>query len=130
MHSESTTDLSILYSNLRSQPENQNYVVLIKTGSLNPIHRSHVSNMVRAKEYLEREHKFNVIGGYISPSHDEYVEAKLDKEFIHGQHRIEMCKKAIKEAGQQHWLSVDMAECMGKSINFPNLYKRFPVTRI
>ncbi|CAF3713473.1 unnamed protein product [Rotaria sp. Silwood1] len=115
MHSEHTTDLSILYSNLKSHPTNQEYVVLIKTGSLNPVHRCHISNMVRTKEYLEQVHNFNVIGGYISPTHDEYVHGKLRNELISGQHRIEMCRKAIEEAGQQHWLSVDMAECMGQT---------------
>ncbi|CAF0963222.1 unnamed protein product [Rotaria sordida] len=112
MHSERTTDLSILYSNLKSHPTNQENVVLIKTGSMNPVHRSHISNMVRTKQYLERVYNFNVIGGYLSPTHDEYVHSKLGNELISGQHRIEMCRKAIEEAGQQHWLSVDMAECM------------------
>ncbi|CAF1465543.1 unnamed protein product [Rotaria sordida] len=122
MHSERTTDLSILYSNLKSHPTNQENVVLIKTGSMNPVHRSHISNMVRTKQYLERVYNFNVIGGYLSPTHDEYVHSKLGNELISGQHRIEMCRKAIEEAGQQHWLSVDMAECMGKLMELFQIY--------
>ncbi|CAF3231268.1 unnamed protein product [Rotaria socialis] len=112
IHSERTTDLSILYANLKLRSNSLENVVLIKTGSMNPIHRSHVSNMVRTKKYLERACNFNVIGGYLSPTHDEYVYGKLSNELISGEHRIEMCRKAIEEAGQQHWLSVDMAECM------------------
>ncbi|CAF1518373.1 unnamed protein product [Rotaria sordida] len=68
--------------------------------------------MIKTKQYLERVHGFNVIGGYLSPTHDEYVRGKLGEELISGQHRIEICQKAIEEANQQHWLSVDKAECM------------------
>jgi nicotinamide mononucleotide adenylyltransferase len=114
MHSNSTTDLSFLYSNLNHGTANSENVVLIKTGALNPVHRSHISNMIKTKQYLERVHNFNVIGGYLSPTHDEYVQGKLGDELINGEHRIAMCQKAIEEEGQQHWLSVDKAECMGK----------------
>jgi nicotinamide mononucleotide adenylyltransferase len=113
MHSESTTDLSIIYSNLNNLKSNKENVVLIKTGSLNPIHRSHISNMIKTKEYLENVYDFNVIGGYISPTHDRYVKGKLGNEFISSKHRIEMCQKAIQEENQQHWLAVDKAEAMG-----------------
>jgi len=75
---------------------------LIKTGGINPIHRSHISNMIKTKEYLENVYNFNVIGGYISPSHDHYVRGKLEKEFIPSQHRIKTCQKAIEEDNQQH----------------------------
>jgi nicotinamide mononucleotide adenylyltransferase len=99
MHSTLTTDLSILYANLNGTTGmNKENVVLIKTGAFNPIHRAHISNMIKTKEYLERVHGFRVIGGYLSPSHDQYVQAKLDEEFISGHHRIRMCEEAIKEA--------------------------------
>lgn len=115
MHSESTTDLSKIRFNLQNSPENAENVVLIKTGSLNPVHRSHISNLIKTKKYLENVHHLNVIGGFISPTHDEYVEGKLGHELIPGRLRIEMCEKAIEEENQQHWLAVDKAECMGKS---------------
>ena len=118
MHSLSTTDLSILSWNLSRSSTNQENVVLIKTGSLNPVHRSHISNLIRTKQYLERVHHFNVIGGYLSPTHDEYVRGKLASECISGQHRSQMCQLAIEEACEQNWLSTDRAECMGKLI-FP-----------
>ena len=114
MHSESTTDLSILYSNLETHPTDRENVVLIETGAMNPVHRCHISNMVRTKQYLESKHNLNVIGGYLSPTHDDYVRGKLGNELINGQDRIEMCRKAIEEAGQQDWLSVDEAECRGR----------------
>ncbi|CAF1670314.1 unnamed protein product [Adineta ricciae] len=118
MHSTVTTDLSNLCRNLHDITDNNHKenVVLFKTGAFNPIHRAHLSNMIKAKEYLERIHDFRVIGGYLSPSHDEYVQAKLDEEFIVGHHRVRMCEEAIKEANQQHWLSVDKAEIMAPHI--------------
>ena len=114
MHSNLTTDVTILRDNLARAKPNRENVVLIKTGSLNPIHRGHISNMIKTKKYLEEVHGFNVIGGYISPTHDHYVRGKLAHQCILGVDRIVMCQKAIEEEQQQHWLSVDKAECMGK----------------
>ncbi|CAF1429458.1 unnamed protein product [Rotaria sp. Silwood1] len=82
------------------------------TGALNPIHRGHISIMIKTREHLERVNNFNVIAGYISPTHDDYVRRKLKNELILGRHRIEMCRRAIDEARQQHWLSIDKAECV------------------
>ncbi|CAF3702078.1 unnamed protein product [Rotaria sp. Silwood1] len=114
MHSESTTDLSNLHFNLNSNIGDRDNVVLIMTGALNPIHRGHISIMIKTREHLERVNNFNVIAGYISPTHDDYVRRKLKNELILGRHRIEMCRRAIDEARQQHWLSIDKAECVGK----------------
>lgn len=113
MHSRQTTDLSKVQLNLKSvSPEKEN-VVLIKTGALNPVHRSHISNLIKAKEHLERHYRFNVVGGFLSPTHDDYVQGKLGSEFLPGQLRIVMCQQAIDEENQQHWLAVDQAECLG-----------------
>ena len=114
MHSNSTTDITILRSNLTRANPNRENVVLIKTGALNPVHRGHISNMIKAKQYLEDVQGYNVIGGYLSPTHDQYVSGKLAHQCIPGIHRIAMCQKAIEEENQQHWLSVDKAECMGE----------------
>jgi nicotinamide mononucleotide adenylyltransferase len=113
MHSESTTDLSKIRSNINLIKSDGENVVLISTGSMNPIHRSHISNMIKTKNYLENVYHLNVLGGFISPTHDQYVEGKLGNELIFGIHRIEMCQKAIEEENQQNWLAVDKAECMG-----------------
>lgn len=113
MHSESTTDLSKIRLNLKNSASNAENVVLIKTGALNPIHRSHISNLIKTKHYLESVYHLNVIGGFISPTHDHYVHGKLGDELIPGHLRIQLCEKAIEEENQQHWLSVDKAECMG-----------------
>ncbi|CAF1404406.1 unnamed protein product [Rotaria sordida] len=101
MHLESTTDLSIIYSNLNKSKSNKENIILISTGAMNPIHRCHISNMIKTKQYLENIHDYNVIAGYISPTHDEYVQEKLGNYFIPSHHRINMCQKAIQEENQQ-----------------------------
>lgn len=110
MHSELTTDLSIIYSNLSKSKSNRENVVLIKTGALNPVHRSHIANLIKVKQYLENIYNLNVVAAYISPTHDQYVQRKLGEHLIPSQHRIEMCQRAIEEENQQHWLAVDKAE--------------------
>ncbi|CAF1328249.1 unnamed protein product [Rotaria sordida] len=101
IHLESTTDLSIIYSNLNKSKSNKENIILISTGAMNPIHRCHISNMIKTKQYLENIHDYNVIAGYISPTHDEYVQEKLGNYFIPSHHRINMCQKAIQEENQQ-----------------------------
>lgn len=111
MHSNKTTNLSVIIQNLITHSDDvREKVVLIKTGSLNPIHRGHISNLVRVKEYLERERNLHVVGGYISATHDDFVRRKLGGKCIPGHHRIQMCRLAIQEAEQTHWLDVDEAE--------------------
>lgn len=69
--------------------------------------------MIKTENYLKHRHHFNVIGGYLSPSHDSYVQDKLGHDSINSEHRITMCQKAIEEEDQRHWLTVDKAESMG-----------------
>jgi hypothetical protein len=43
--------------------------VLITTGSLNPVHRSHIKNLELVKKYLEQiSPRWNVLAGYLSPT--------------------------------------------------------------
>jgi hypothetical protein len=65
MHSELTTDLSKIQLNLNKVKSNGENVVLISTGAMNPIHRSHISNMIKTKYYLQTNYHFNVIGGFM-----------------------------------------------------------------
>lgn len=118
IHSTSSTDLSKLRSNLARAKSNTANVVLISTGSFSPIHRCHLANLIRTKEYFENVCHFNVLAGFLSPSHDDYVEAKLGSAFLPSSVRIELCEKAIEEEKQQDWMSVDRAEALGKSFRF------------
>ncbi|CAF1323241.1 unnamed protein product [Didymodactylos carnosus] len=121
MHSKETTNLDLLIANL--QPNSNENCVLITTGALNPIHKTHILNLIQTKSYLERSpHNFNVLAGYLSPTHDNYVAEKLFNKHIQAEHRIAMCNEAVKEAKQEHWISVDRAECMAtKFIDFPEV---------
>jgi hypothetical protein len=54
-------------------------IVLLSTGALNPVHLGHVSAMERARKYLNSM-GYNVICGYMSPTHDDYVGPKMQSQ--------------------------------------------------
>ena len=49
--------------------------VLLSTGALNPPHLGHLAIMATARERLQQE-GYTVVGGYLSPSHDLYLQGK------------------------------------------------------
>eukprot|EP01062_Namystynia_karyoxenos_P040186 TRINITY_DN29309_c0_g1_i1.p1 TRINITY_DN29309_c0_g1~~TRINITY_DN29309_c0_g1_i1.p1 ORF type:complete len:278 (+),score=54.96 TRINITY_DN29309_c0_g1_i1:70-834(+) len=53
--------------------------VLLSTGSLNPVHLGHVDMFERARAHLMQEHGMVVLAGWLSPSHGDYVGAKMDR---------------------------------------------------
>lgn len=77
----------------------------VATGSFSPIHCMHgkyilsiclltirtISYLVEmfhaAKEWLDANTNMFVVGGFLSPSHDQYVESKLGSEHIPAVHR-------------------------------------------
>jgi nicotinamide mononucleotide adenylyltransferase len=46
--------------------------VLLTTGALNPVHRGHVAMFDKARVSLEAAFGLEVVGGFLSPSHDLY----------------------------------------------------------
>ncbi|KAJ5066571.1 nicotinamide/nicotinic acid mononucleotide adenylyltransferase 2 [Anaeramoeba ignava] len=82
-------------------------IVLLCTGSFNPIHKMHIIQFQLAKEYLESEFNYNIVGAIISPSHDKYLKRKLGDEAIPFQERVLMCKKAILEEKLENWMIID-----------------------
>jgi nicotinic acid mononucleotide adenylyltransferase len=98
------TNLSLL----KSQSPSKQPIVLLTTGSLNPIHKQHYNNFEIAKRELElRFPDVKVIAGFISPSQGLYVESKLGNYAIPIDDRIEMCKLVVKESS---WIDVDLWE--------------------
>ncbi|CAF1215965.1 unnamed protein product [Rotaria sordida] len=88
--------------------------VLITTGSFNPIHPSHLQNLLRVKQYLEDEHQpsWNVLAGYLSPTHDSYVRSKLgDSAWIPAEDRCQLCEGAIEHDKLSSWITVSRGEC-------------------
>ena len=64
--------------------------VLLTTGALNPVHRGHVAMFDRARDALEAEYGLDVVGGFLSPSHDTYLSGKyLSVKHLSGKHRDE-----------------------------------------
>lgn len=78
--------------------ENKNNpAILLATGAFSPIHRGHLEMFKDAKQYLE-SNGYNVIKGYISPKHNDYVASKTS-DYLDIDERIELINKAIKDSG-------------------------------
>ena len=77
--------------------------MLLTTGALNPIHRGHVAMFDRAQDTLESEYGFDVVGGFLSPSHDTYLSGKYlsgkhrDETFFPAAQRLALCAAATKD---------------------------------
>ena len=99
-----------------------NYI-LVTSGGFSPIHEGHLSMMKKAKEYFVSMGK-NVIGGYISPSHDDYVSSKRNGEaHLNIWKRIDIVENMIKDID---WLFIDKwegTECR-YAINYTVLIER------
>jgi len=83
--------------NLTRAPQGRR-CVLLTTGALNPVHLGHVAMFDRARDALESEHGFDVVGGFLSPSHDTYLSGKhRDSAFFPASQRLAMCAKATAD---------------------------------
>jgi nicotinamide mononucleotide adenylyltransferase len=123
---EQTTPTHVIASKLKQLSENdtkKTKVVLISTGSYNPVHIMHVETFKICKQQLEENHNMVVLGAFLSPSDDTYVQSKLGREFIHSTHRLNMCDLAVQEAKLQDWLIVDKWESsLGSFVDFPAVH--------
>ncbi|CAF1403417.1 unnamed protein product [Rotaria sordida] len=117
MHTKRNTDINIIIQNCtkRQLEEKNNNCVLIMTGSLNPIHRSHIKNLQHVRNYLEhhRSKPLNVLAAYLSPTHDSYVLDKLGhSDWISAEDRCELCEQVIGlDENTKSWISVAKGEC-------------------
>lgn len=67
--------------------------VLVACGSYSPVTYLHLAVFETARNYLQFENDmFEVVGGYMSPTHDLYGKSSL----IPQHHRVEMCKRACE----------------------------------
>ncbi|UJR21428.1 hypothetical protein I4U23_024514 [Adineta vaga] len=115
MYTETNTNLEIIIENCQEKKvaDKDNNCVLIITGSLNPIHRSHIKNLLLVKTYLEKHETrpLNVLAAYLSPTHDSYVRNKLGStDWIPGEERCQLCEQAIDLEGLKSFISVAKGE--------------------
>ena len=92
-----------------------NPVVLLSTGGFNPIHNGHILMLKKAKNMLEN-YGYDVIGAFLSPSHESYVSTKenyIDNQFD----RLNYNYKILQN---YDWINIDTWEslCNDRYINF------------
>lgn len=73
--------------------------VLLTTGALNPVHRGHVAMFDKTRGSLEAEFGLEVVGGFLSPSHDQYLLGKYHdrSKFFPAAKRLAMCAAATSD---------------------------------
>lgn len=106
----------------RRRPVGRRPAVLLSTGAFCPVHEGHVAMMERAKQAAERA-GFDVLGGYLSPGHDAYIEMKCGPAAIPASVRLAQCARAAEASG---WLLVDPWEALHRrvSVNFTDVTAR------
>ncbi len=99
-----STPFGKILDNINSRKKN---VVLLSTGGFDPIHAGHLNMMESAKLELERK-GYNVVGGYFSLSHDDYVKTK---PYVSNNiyERIYNAREVVKDSS---WLMIDPWESL------------------
>jgi nicotinic acid mononucleotide adenylyltransferase len=90
------------------------FAVLLTTGCFAPVHNGHFDMMEQAKITVEKA-GYHVLGGYMSPSHDSYVNTKEN-----GNLRMNIMKRIqlLELAAQDHpWINIDPWEGVYNSIS-------------
>jgi cytidyltransferase-like protein len=96
--------------------------IILTTGSFDPLHHGHLQMMENAKSYLDNI-GYNVVGGFISPGHDEYISAKNKEKAAPIHYRIRNISEMTKDID---WISVDPWEGLfcKVAVNFTDVYTR------
>jgi nicotinic acid mononucleotide adenylyltransferase len=121
-----TKSLNVLCTPIHHIKENlknsKNPCILLSTGAMCPVHNGHIETMIQAKKAVE-ENDFTVIGGYLSPGHDEYIYSKIKDKAIPAYHRIKLINDAVKDID---WLFVDPWEALfcKVAVNFTDVIQR------
>lgn len=119
----SKTPVGKIKNNYKNNSQKGEYAVLLTAGAFSPIHVGHILYMNAAKEALEARGVI-VLGGYFSPSHDDYVNLKDNGSArLDAKKRAELCRLAVRDSD---WLMVDSWESLHVSapIIFTLVYER------
>ncbi|EQC40906.1 hypothetical protein SDRG_01971 [Saprolegnia diclina VS20] len=95
---------------LAGTAKDQEVVVLVSSGAYNPVHMLHLRAFYVARQHIESNYKFPVVGAIISPCHDTYVRTKnrrKPREMIPKSHRLGMLEAATATSS---WIEVDKWE--------------------
>ncbi len=120
---ECRTPIAKIAANLSLVETLKNPVVLLCTGAFSPLHNGHVGMLERAKKELESR-GYQVIGGYLSPSHDAYVSTKYAGDaHLLAAHRVYLAQIAV--ADSDSWV-IDPWEAryLPTDINFTDVAAR------
>jgi glycerol-3-phosphate cytidylyltransferase-like family protein len=118
-----TTPVHKIQANLEPKTDDLPAIVLLSTGAFSPVHYGHVSMMETAKRVLESQGR-QVVGGYLSPSHDHYVSKKYDgSAALSSSHRLHLCQRVSESS---NWLMADPweSEYLATDINFTDVISR------
>jgi nicotinic acid mononucleotide adenylyltransferase len=94
------------FLNSKQKSDKATPVVFLTTGALNPVHKSHVHQLLLARDHFDQLgtndddgcYRYKPVAGLLSPTHDIYVCAKLGKKaWISQNHRLEMVNLAAQE---------------------------------
>lgn len=102
--------------NLESLVAGRKPVVLVSTGSYNPIHLQHARMFYLARKYLTERTEMQVVGGVLSPAHDAYVRGQCRRfpaQAIPVRHRVAMAELAVEGSS---WLSVRRWEATRRTV--------------
>jgi nicotinic acid mononucleotide adenylyltransferase len=117
------TPLYKINNNLNKVVGKKKCAVLLSTGAFSPIHRGHILYMDAAKKELSKR-GICVLGGYISPSHDGYVDFKDGgRAKMNAKYRLRLCREAVRNSG---WLMADGWESVGvvAPVTYTLVYER------
>jgi len=93
-----------LGGNLKHLPAEKPGIVLVLGGSFNPVHRMHVQLFECARRHLRNMHgEDRVVGGFLSPSADDYVRQKLGANAMKFRHRTNACSLGVEKSP---WIDV------------------------
>lgn len=97
-HCESTARLFSSFD-LKQRSEMTDAVLIIG-GAFNPTHTQHIALLCAAKEELENEGQWRIIGGYCAVATDGYVRQKLrsrNERTMKLQHRLAIVRQAMQD---------------------------------
>lgn len=103
-------------NNMRKLVAGRQPVVLVSTGAFNPIHLQHTRMFYLARAHLNERTEYQVVGGLVSPSHDNEVKNALrvfPDQAIPVRHRAAMCEIAVSGSS---WLAVGRWEATRRRV--------------